>query len=296
MVFPSSVTEKTREKGQALLIVVLVIVVTLTVGLSLASRSLIQLRNTVDEANSQAAFSAAEAGVEQALKLGNVSGSALISGLGLNDKNNSEISNVDITIIKSNQFLMNNGIPLFQDNGADVWLTPYDSDQTKLFDSAQAFSGILSVYWGTSSDPCADPALVVLVLSGSRTSPKLSKYAYDQCGTNNSLNLPPSKRRNNGFPDAPQKGTFSVSSINGDKTFNYKALISVTNGLIARVVPLYHPGSVGIEGTNLPEQGKIITSTGTAGVTGEKVARKVTFFQGYPQVPIQVYYSLFTAK
>ena len=296
MVFPARLYDSGKEKGQALLIVVLVIVVTLTGGLSLASRSIIQLRNTVDEANSQAAFSAAEAGVEQALKLGGASGNGVITGLGLNDKNNSEISNVDVTLISSDQFLLNNGLPLFQDNGTDVWLSPFSSDQTQLFNSAQSFSGTLSLYWGTSSSPCADPALVVLVLSGSRLSPKLSKYAYDQCGTNNSLGLNAAQRRNNNFPDAPQKGSFVVSGVNGDKTFNYKAQINVSNGLIARIVPLYHPGAVGISGSNLPVQGKIITSVGKAGVEGEKVARKVTFFEGYPELPIQLYYSLFTSK
>lgn len=285
-----------KERGQALLIVVLVIVVTLTVGLSLASRSIIQLRNTTDEANSQAAFSAAEAGVEQAIKLDNTTGSGVISGVSLSDKNNSQISSVDVTLIRSNQFLMNNGTPLFQDNGADLWLTPYDNDQTNLFNSAQAFSGTLSLYWGTSTDPCQDPALEILIISGTRTSPTLSKYAYDQCGTNNSLNLPPSQKRNNGFPNAPQKGTFAVNGVNGAKTFNYKAQIVVSSGLIARIVPLYHPGSVGVEGINLPEQGKIITSTGTAGISNQQVVRKVTFFQGHEQLPIQFYYSIFTSK
>lgn len=287
-----------KEKGQALLIVVLVIVVTLTVGLSLASRSIVQLRNTTDEANSQAAFSAAEAGVEQAIKLGDVSGSGVISGINLNDKNNSQIGSVDVTLIKSDSVLLNNGLPLFQDNGADLWLSPYDTDQSNLFDSAKAFNGTLTVYWGTNSDPCADPAMEILIISGTRTSPTLSKYAFDQCGSNSTQ----ANKRNNGFPDAPQKVTpstesqFTISGTNGDITFNYKAQIAVSSGLIARVIPLYHGGSVGASGIGLPEQGKIITSTGTAGLSGQQVVRKVSFFQGFEQLPIQFYYSLFTAK
>lgn len=284
------------EKGQALLIVVLIIVVTLTVGLSLASRSIVQLRNTTDEANSQAAFSAAEAGVEQAIKLGDSTGAGIISGVNLSDKNNSQISKVDVTLIQASQFLMNNGVPLFQDNGGDIWLSPYDKDQTKLFDSTKSFTGTLSLYWGVSTDPCQDPALEILIISGSRTNPILSKYAYDQCGSNNSLSLPPSRKRTNGFPDAPQKGTFVVNGMNGDKTFNYKAQISVSNGLIARVIPLYHPGAIGVEGLNLPEQGKLITSVGTAGISGQQVVRKVTFFAGHEQLPIQLYYSIFTSR
>src|SRR3989344_2066165 len=59
-----------RQKGQVLLIVVLVMIVALTVGLSLISRSVTNLRTSTEEAESQKALAAAEAGVEQALKLG----------------------------------------------------------------------------------------------------------------------------------------------------------------------------------------------------------------------------------
>src|SRR5690242_8662448 len=86
------------EAGQALLIVVLVMVIALTVGLSLASRSITNLRNSTDEANSQAAFSAAEAGVEQAVKLGDTTG-LLLQDISLGDKNNSLISSVSAQTI-----------------------------------------------------------------------------------------------------------------------------------------------------------------------------------------------------
>lgn len=287
-----------QEKGQALLIVVLVIVVTLTVGLSLASRSIVQLRNTTDEANSQAAFSAAEAGVEQATKLGNVNGSGVISGINLNDKNNSQISTVDVTIMKADSVLINNGTPLFQDNGADLWLTPYDTNQANLFDSTKAFNGTLTIYWGTNTNPCVDPAVEILIISGTRTSPTLSKYAYDQCGSNSTQPI----KRANGFPDAPQKVTsqtqsaFTISGTNGSTVFNYKAQIAVGSGLIARIIPLYNSGQVGASGIGLPDQGKIITSTGTAGISNQQVVRKVGFFQGHEQLPIQFYYSLFTSR
>jgi len=59
---------KLNQKGQALLIVVLVMVVALTVGLSIASKTIISLRTSTEEANSQKALAAAEAGIEQALK------------------------------------------------------------------------------------------------------------------------------------------------------------------------------------------------------------------------------------
>src|SRR4051812_24360818 len=58
------------EQGQILLVVVLLMVIVLTIGLSLATRSVTNLRQATEEDNSQRAFSAAEAGVQVALKTG----------------------------------------------------------------------------------------------------------------------------------------------------------------------------------------------------------------------------------
>jgi hypothetical protein len=55
------------QKGQILLISLLVLVVALTVGLSVVTRSITTVRTTSEEESSQRAFSAAEAGIEQAL-------------------------------------------------------------------------------------------------------------------------------------------------------------------------------------------------------------------------------------
>jgi Tfp pilus assembly protein PilX len=60
--------KKPSEKGQMLLIVVLIMVVALTVGLSIAARSLVNLKIATDDENSQRAFSAAEAGIERLIK------------------------------------------------------------------------------------------------------------------------------------------------------------------------------------------------------------------------------------
>lgn len=286
------------ESGQALLIVVLVMVVALTVGLSLASRTVTTLRNSTDEAASQAAFSAAEAGVEQAVKLGNISGSSILSGVSLHDKNNSQISNVDISLIDGSQFLLNNGNPVFQDDGTDIWLSPHTDDPTQLFQTA--WNGVLSVHWGTNSDTCADPAMEILVISGTRLAPTIDKFIYDSCATRRSANsfCAPG---NNAPPCSTTKvtsqtGAFVVDGINGSQTFNYRVQITVTNGLLARVIPLYKAGIMGIKGVGLPAQGKIITSTGTAGVTNSQAVRKVSFFQGYDSVPSEFFYSLFSPK
>jgi hypothetical protein len=281
------------ERGQALLIVVLVMVIALTVGLSLASRSITNLRNSTDEANSQSAFAAAEAGVEQAVKLGNVTGSSVLSGVDFNDKNKSQISNVDIETISGDEFLLNNGNPVFQDDGQDVWLSTHTEDPAQLFQTS--WPGTLYVYWGTSNDitGCSDPAMEVLLIFGTRTSPSMQKYVYDQCA---------SRRNINHFSALPvnASGSFPVNGANGSITFNYKVpfppITPLTTGLLARIIPLYKAGSIGIKGANLPIQGKIITSIGTAGSTGTETVRKISFFQGYESLPSEFFFSLFTPR
>ena len=59
---------KKLQKGQTLLIVVLIMVVSLTIGLSLASKTITSLRTTTEEAESAKALSAAETGVLQQLR------------------------------------------------------------------------------------------------------------------------------------------------------------------------------------------------------------------------------------
>jgi len=279
---------RVSESGQALLIVVLVMVIALTVGLSLASRSITNLRNSTDEANSQSAFAAAEAGVEQAVKLGETTGLAVLSGVDLHDKNQSQISNVDIVTISGEEFLLNNGNPVFRDDGQDVWLSKHTDDPAQLFQTS--LTTTLYVYWGTSSDPlyCEDPAMEILVISGTRTAPSMTKYVYDPCA---------SRRGVNHFDPPPQSGSFPVG-MSGTISFNHKAQLlpssAIVNGLLVRVIPLYKSGSIGIKGAGLPIQGKIITSTGTAGSSNTQTVRKISFFQGYESLPSEFFFSLFT--
>lgn len=290
-----------KEDGQALLIVVLVIVVALTVGLSLASRSITNLRNTTDEANSQKAFAAAEAGVEQALKLG---GQSINSPIQLD--NTTQIKSVSVVSINgqgisNNQYLLNNGNPVFQDNGADVWLSPHD--EIPLFKTPwnQDSSKTFTVYWGTNSDPCAEPAVEVLVISSTSTNAPqlhatLAKYAFDTCATRRSSNHFCSGAAG-GSCVAFSSGGKTINGVDGtSQVFNYWVTLPITNGLMVRVIPLYTSGGFGVEASGLPPQGTYVTSTGSAGNSGQPTVRKVTFFQGYAGLPSELLYGLFSPK
>lgn len=262
-----------NEQGQVLLITILTMVVALTVGLSVVSRSIVQIKTAKDEADSQKAFSAAEAGIEQVLKSGNP-----ISNQSLG--NNASISNVSVNTIQTSKFLVNNGAQVSQDEGSDVWLSTYPTYQNP-------WTGRIRLYWGTAS-PCTDAAMEALVISQAGTSYIMTHYAYDPC----------TSRSNSAGGNNFSTGANTPGTING-VSLNYSFPIDVTNGILIRVIPLYTNTTVGISGfTNntesvaqaLPSQGQIITATGVSGNT----QRSISYFQGYSQVPSELFYSLFS--
>lgn len=280
---------KNGQKGQVLLIVVLIMVIALTVGLSLASRSIINLKTTTQESDSQKAFQAAEAGVEIALQK-----SATTSDVTIGQKtldNSAVINSVLIHPISGSQIVLNDGNPISQDEGIDVWLTNYPNY------SGTPWTGQIYMYWGSKSG-CKDAAMEAIVISGtSSTDPNMSisRFGIDPCGTN-SIDATQNRTGQNKFSPASQP----TDTVNGH-SFNFVTNISVTSGLLMRLIPLYASTPIGIKGyqtgspltlQSFPSQGRIITSTGSYGST----ERKVSFFQGYPLLPSEFFYSLFQSQ
>jgi type II secretory pathway pseudopilin PulG len=278
--------EKQLQKGQVLLIVVLVMVVALTVGLSVASRSIISLRTVNDEENSQRAFSAAEAGIERAVK-----GSCLdtanpceiqdsLSELNNNTKFETTFKTT-AQPITGTEFLVKGGVQVKQDEGSDIWLSQYSLDPDEIYKNP--WSGTLTVLWSDTSGNCAaavkPAAMQVMVLQGVRTdlqNAKLTQYAFDPCtaSRNNNFTLPTIN---------------NVETKIGAQKFYYGASITIpagTPGLLMRVIPLYGNTIIGIKGnTSFPIQGQQIVSTGTS----ENTVRKITFTQSYATIPSEFF-------
>ena len=255
------------QNGQVLLAIVLVMVVGLTVGLSLASRSIISLRTSEEEINSQQALSAAEAGIEQVAK----TSTSIANGSFLNDTT----YKTSITVVSGNNFFLNGGNTILKNDGVDVWLSEYSTDFAELYQNP--WSGNLSVYWGKDSNGCNQAAIEIVVLSGTRANPVSKKYALDPCQP---------RSNSNNFTYVSGGGVVS------GKNFPFGTTITVSSGLIARIVPLYFETPIGILGDSaLPAQGSIINSVGTSGTT----TRKITVFQGFPTLPSEYFpYGLFS--
>ena len=253
------------ERGQMLLVVVLTMIVALTVGLSVVSRTITNLRISKQSEESQRAFQAAEAGIEKTLESG--IGSGIPQSLGNNAQYKTEINNPS-----GNAFILNGGEVVEQDVGIDLWLSDYPNYSNQICPS----SCTVSISFNTSEQSCSTgagndtrAALEVVVLSGSVSNPTLNKYLFDPCAS-----------RTSGAANTGNGATIDAT------TFRNGISMPVTNGIIARVIPIYNSVKIGVTSTqSLPVQGKIVESIGESGET----IRKVQYFSSYPQLPLEIF-------
>ena len=253
---------KKYSSGQVLLIVVITMVVVLTAGLSLASRTITNLKLSKQNENSQRAFQAASAGIDKSIALGASSNSTA----------NLTFSTT-VTTVNGASLLLNNGDSVDQDRGIDVWLSTYPNYTAPLFNGTitMYFGGVSQIQCGTGLGIATRPAIEVLIVSGSVAAPSVQKYVYDRCGR--------------------VTGTLTASSASGSPfngvTFDTMATIpAITNGLIMKIIPLYNSSIIGLSGgAAFPSQGKVITSTGISGDS----ARKIVYFESYPQIPNEIF-------
>ena len=269
-----------RQEGQALLIVVLVMVISLTVGLSIASKTITNLRTSTEEADSAKALSAAETGISQQLRLPlptPIIGGSVQPGINFN---------TTITSVSGTSFLVNGGNVIPQDEGVDVWLVPHDYGNPDYNSPWAPTGGTLTIYWGDNPGNCNIPsqvpaALEIITITGTQAIPVSKRFAYDPCS-----------RSNNFTPVSSSRNTIS------GKTFYYNTSIlpiSVTNGFLVRIIPLYTNTVLAVSGglNALPSQGSIITSAGTS----SNVVRKINVVANYSSLPSEFFtYGLFVPK
>lgn len=275
----------TTEQGQVLLIIILVMVVSLTVGLSVVTRSITNLRVSTEEENSQRAFYAAEAGVEIALKSSGTTPVISSSGKGLPDTF-SRIENVTINYATAQQQLLDK--LALKDEVTSLWLVDYT--QLSANPPPSWGPGTLTIYWGRGSDfadtcsstEAADTvaALEIIVIS-SVSNPTATHYTYDPCNA---------RRGSNKFSAPSLVGSpYTVPNIPG-MTFRYRALIppsgTINQGVLVRVVPLYTNTPLAVSASvALPSQGRRIESVGSSGGT----RHKIVVMQGNPKFPTEFF-------
>lgn len=281
------------EAGQILLIVILVIIIASTIGLSIASRSITSLRTSTEEAESQKALAAAEAGIERAIQ-----GSIPVN-VGDSLSNNSNYV-TNFQQVDSSSFLINGGNIISKDEGADIWFVDHDSNNAPVYSQAKS-AQFFNLYWGSASEVCATPtapaAIEAIVVSRNNVTGlvKSYRYTYDSC---------PNRRSGNNFTQA-EPGNFTVAGVTfTNRTSPQNDLAKNVNDIVfIRVIPIYKDAVIAVSAcnhnqtpatcTSLPSQGYVITSTGISG----QASRKIRVFKGWPQTYLPyLSYGLFVAN
>ncbi len=263
-------------QGQALLLVVLAVAVMTTVGLSVASRSISDVTLTTREEESLRAFSAAEAGVEEALISGLTSGTL------------PEGATFSVTSSGFPDAAREYIYPAELDSGeaAVVWLAEHDEDYNLISPSYRGSS--ITVCWGregTSASDVTTPAVEVEILYEEAGEIHVARSAYDPYS---------SRRSSNNFLGIDGGGctvdgrTFAFRRVLDMGSSGFDLPWSVDGALkLVKVRMLYNntPQILGVVAEeDLPSQGLRVESLGVFGQS----SRRVEVFSLYPE-PMSVF-------
>lgn len=285
---------KETESGQALVLVLLSLSVVLTIVLFVLSRSITDISISTEQADSVRAFSAAEAGVENALITGAGSGGTVQIG----DASYS----VDVTNYSENLPTFNYPVPLLSGDTMTDWFVSHDS--TGKITCAAGFpcftGNTLKFCWGnsgTASNNAVTPAVEVSIYyettPGNLSTIQVARATFD----------PNASRGATNYFAAVDAGTCQIDGVGYafQKTVTMSGLgipaasYNTPNGLIfAKVRMLYNTDAGHIVGTSanfagnstLPSQGINIVSTGVSGTSGRLSNRRVSVFRGWQEFPL----------
>lgn len=275
-----------KEKGQVILLLILIMTVALSIGLSIVQKSLLDVSTASKVEQSSRAFSAAEAGVEKALR-GDTTTQTFTD-------TNSQITGISDTGLTpavpasgSRQAALALP-PLAKEDVSQIWLADLNSTANPPTTVYTADS--LDIYWGNSSQDKAAIELTVVFYSGG--SYQSRRWYLDHSSA--------SRNPANGFEavttcsggNIPPGGTTAYQC---KKTLNFTP--SESSGLmLLRSRLLYNATSqpIAIQAVGaswLPPQARSIVSTGVSGET----QRKVQILQIYKMMPHYFDYVLFSA-
>lgn len=297
--------------GQALLIILLVMAVALTIGLSVIARSITDIAISKKEEEAAKAFSAAEAGIEQALI---ATCSSFPCNPAVPTVSTGEITSllVDTLVASGGKSFVHPQL-LAAGESASIWLVSHNADKelecSSTYPCFTSTFGNLGVCWGkkgTASDSSTTPAIEIMVFytsgSGSWSTTKVARTTLDANAT---------RRGANGFgyaiggggcaiPGASQTFEFTTG-INLFSPLGVTLRSSSTNSTgpqLIRVRLLYntdqtHPVGINVDYLGngpLPQQGIKILSTGTSG----NATRKLEVYKLYSDLPSIFDYAVFS--
>lgn len=263
------------ESGQALVLVLLALAVVLTIVLFILSRSITDISVSSSGSSAVSAFSAAEAGVEQALVIG-AGGSNTVG----NASYTSQVTNVASgTTSFVYPVVLNSG------DAMTLWL--------KSQDSSSSFTGsAVKICWGksgTAGDSSVTPAVETVLFyetsAGVPSTTQIYRAAFDPNA---------SRRISNSF--AADSGICTV----GGQSFQFSTtldLAALPNPQFVFVRMFYNTDTsqpVAFDSTDahtFPSQGILVDSSGVASGS----TRKVEVFQGWPEIPSPFQFAIYNS-
>lgn len=273
---------KRINKGQALLIVLLITLVGLTVGLSVVSRSLTNIKISTQTEESDRAFAAAEAGVEEALRLGSAPPAGTVGDASYTVQLNQVGGGIAPFLFPTK---------ITKDEVASIWLVNHRDDGSLEETPLYPANGTISVCWGenTTLDD-STPAIKADIIYKVGSDYKIGRGVYD-----------PKRDRENSFEDVTNKSGGNCAAEGKTQAFRKDIKFSdlgIPGGAILELLRLrvfYNETTVAVAplgGASLPLQGKMVESTGTLG----GISRKIKVFESYPSLPPIFDYVLFSGE
>lgn len=264
-------------RGQVVLIVVLLTVLGLTVGLSLISRTVTDVRISSQIEQSGRAFSAAEAGIESALSVQ----SNTVASTG-----NIQLGDAQAEYSVAQQGGTTDTIPFpvtATGQSQSAWLMDH-TDDGALDESGYSYpsDSAMDICWNSAGTDV--PAMIVTLTYKEDGEYRLAKAAYD-----------PNVGRGNNFLPADAGGGYCDGGYSYKRTIIAQTDFGISAGaqlILLRLTPVYVSASSAVKPTAmLPVQGRIITSVGK---TNTNVTRKIEVNQGYQILPSLLDFTLFS--
>jgi len=261
-------------KGQIALIVLTVMAIALTLGLSLSQRVITDLEITHEEEKSAQAFSAAEGGVEEALRILD-QGATVPEGYGSTIAGGLGVDNLDIQtqVVGANtEFVY--PVSISPGDTVLVWLRDHDENGNVDLNSGYD-ENTIDVCWEVNA-----AVEVIYFYRDSLGNDDIARFAFD----------PELSRRGgadgNNFADVGS----SCAGLDTGATINDLTTGGLTP-LFLVVRPFYEETRIGISGgAEVPVQGHEITSTGEIERGDEKViSRRLKVFREWESPPSYFY-------
>ncbi|MCL4339322.1 hypothetical protein M1271_06555 [Patescibacteria group bacterium] len=271
--YKKSIQNLQVNSGQVVLILVLITVVGLTVGLSLISRTVTDVRISSQIEQSSRAFSAAEAGVETALQ-----GAQVGSSGSLNVTANTT-ANYNVTMLGGNNSVFT--YPYTETNDIQtLWLNSHTNEiLDESATNSYSPSSSLTVCWGSQTTKSTDESAIEVSIYYKDAGGQyyIAKGAYDPD--------PLTRTPPDNFTQAEKAGGY----CGGDYRFRQvitPTSLGVPSGdilLVMRIQPLFSGTVLAVQpSATLPQQGSLITSVGQ---TSTGIVRKIQVTQGYKSFP-----------